>query len=244
MTTSKRINPYKLFIGSFIPNWLLKRNEISQGAKLCYARLCQYSGEDGECFPKLETLAEEIGVTLNMAHRYCKELSEHRLIEIEQIGLGKPNRYYFLYHEFMDSELSYKAEKKSKEEPSRLSAPELERADEILKLYNKFALNNKLRTSLKLTKERESKLKKCFEDNYFDFKLILDKIKESKFLLGRSSTFKVSFDFIIADENYINILENKYSDSALNREDKVERMNRTISQANNLYEKLSTAIQQ
>lgn len=31
---ARRINPYKMFVGSFIPNWLLKQREISQGGKL------------------------------------------------------------------------------------------------------------------------------------------------------------------------------------------------------------------
>jgi hypothetical protein len=59
---NRLINPYKLFVGSFIPNWLLKREEISQGAKLCYARLCQYAGEDGECYPSQKKLAEALGI--------------------------------------------------------------------------------------------------------------------------------------------------------------------------------------
>ncbi len=45
--------PYKGSIGSMLGNWLGCRKEISSGAKLVYARLAQFAGKDGNCFPKL-----------------------------------------------------------------------------------------------------------------------------------------------------------------------------------------------
>ena len=39
-------NPYKLFVGSFIPEWLERRKEISPGAKLCYARLLRHADRE------------------------------------------------------------------------------------------------------------------------------------------------------------------------------------------------------
>lgn len=98
---TKRINPYKQFIGSFVPDWLMARKEISQGAKLCYARLCRYAGKDGKCFPKQSTLAVELGVSINMVPRYLKELTAYNLIEVIRQGCGKPNLYYFLNNSFI-----------------------------------------------------------------------------------------------------------------------------------------------
>lgn len=43
----KRINPHGIFVGAFAPNWLLEMTTISAGAKLCYAKLCQYVGNPG-----------------------------------------------------------------------------------------------------------------------------------------------------------------------------------------------------
>jgi hypothetical protein len=71
----QRIIPWKKFISALIPNWLLSRCEISQGAKLCYARLAQYAGKEGRCFPKQRTLAAELGVSERMARKYIKELT-------------------------------------------------------------------------------------------------------------------------------------------------------------------------
>lgn len=98
-TEDRRINPYKLFVGSFVPNWLLTRTEVSQGAKLAYARLMQYAGEHGVAFPRRETISAELGISESQYDRYVKELvDKHQLIEVDQRGLGQANRYYFLRH--------------------------------------------------------------------------------------------------------------------------------------------------
>jgi hypothetical protein len=94
----ERINPWMLFVSALVPNWLLRRSEVSQGAKLCYARLAQYAGRDGQCFPKQSTLADELGVGERMVRGYLGELTKFGLIESEQHGLGTSNSYYFLDH--------------------------------------------------------------------------------------------------------------------------------------------------
>lgn len=94
----RRINPHRMFVGSFVPDWLLCRVEISQGAKLCYARLAQFAGKDGECFPKQETLAGELGISERQTRAYLTELGEFALIETTQHGLGTSNSYTFLDH--------------------------------------------------------------------------------------------------------------------------------------------------
>lgn len=98
-----RINPWKLFHGAMVPNWLLVRTEVSQGAKLCYARLAQYAGERNDCRPKQATLAAELGVCERTAHDYLQELQKHGLVEPERRGLGKSNRYHFLDNAWMRS---------------------------------------------------------------------------------------------------------------------------------------------
>lgn len=103
---STRINPYRLFVGSFLPNWLLCRTEIGLGAKVTYARLAQYAGENGVAFPKLETLAAELGSSVRQVQRYIAELEEAELVEVQQPGLGQPNRYSFLRHAWMSASVS------------------------------------------------------------------------------------------------------------------------------------------
>ena len=93
-----RFNPYKEFVGAWIPNWLLRRPEICANAKLVYARLAQYSGRDGACFPLQRTIASETGLSYNQVRRSIQQLKRKRLIEIVHHGLTKPNSYHFLIH--------------------------------------------------------------------------------------------------------------------------------------------------
>jgi len=90
--------PYKKFIGSMIPNNLMRSKIISDGAKLCYGRLCQFNGKNGSAFPSYETLGEELGVTRCTAKRRVKELVDNKLIKI-YYNTGETNSYKFLWHE-------------------------------------------------------------------------------------------------------------------------------------------------
>ena len=96
-----RINPWMLFTGSFIPNWLLVRQELSSGAKLAYARLAQYAGQKGVAYPKIPDLAAECGTSERSMHRHLSELEGAGLIESIQKGMGMPNDVYFHAHEWM-----------------------------------------------------------------------------------------------------------------------------------------------
>src|SRR5688572_3926181 len=68
MSPGTPFNPYRMWVGSFIPNWLM-RQKISPGAKLAYARLAQYAGKDGQCYPSQKDLADELGVGERMARQ-------------------------------------------------------------------------------------------------------------------------------------------------------------------------------
>src|SRR3990172_6930356 len=70
----KLFNPYKQFLGSFIPNCLMEYEGLTAMAKLCWARLAQYAGMDGRCHPMQETLAREIGISSRQVIRILKEL--------------------------------------------------------------------------------------------------------------------------------------------------------------------------
>lgn len=96
------INPYRLFYGAIIPNWLMKRREISASAKQIYARLAQFAGEKGYCVPKIDTLADETGESTRNVIRGIKQLENVKLISKTRRGLNRSNRYYFLKHSWME----------------------------------------------------------------------------------------------------------------------------------------------
>lgn len=80
--------------------------------------------------------------------------------------------------------------------------------------WNLFALNYKLiKNPIRITRSRSEKFSIRIEENYFDFFEVLEVIKKSDFLKGKSDRgyWKVDFDFIINSEmNYTKILEEKY----------------------------------
>jgi hypothetical protein len=102
MNIGQQYNPFKMFYGCFIPNWLLQRTEITQGAKLCFARLAQYAGENGKCFPSIKTLANELGVKDRMIQNYLSELRDFKLIETHQTSGHGVNEFIFLWHEWSE----------------------------------------------------------------------------------------------------------------------------------------------
>jgi DNA-binding transcriptional ArsR family regulator len=104
---SRRINPYKMFHGSFIPEWLEERpiSEISIGAKLIYARLCRYSGKKGDCKPKVESIAKTTGIGKRQVEKYIAELKKLKLIEAVRVGRKCANRYFFLEHKWFSEAL-------------------------------------------------------------------------------------------------------------------------------------------
>lgn len=95
-------SPHKRFLGAVIPNWLLCRREVSQGAKLCFARLAQHAGKADRCFPKLETLAVELGVSDRSVKDYIAELCGHGLIVRQRMGQGRANTYLFVLHPWIE----------------------------------------------------------------------------------------------------------------------------------------------
>ena len=77
-----------------IPNNILRRTDLSHGAKLCCARLIQYANKDGQAFPKLKTLGEELGCSPRNVQRFIAELEDHKLLIIQQRGRGQSNIYH------------------------------------------------------------------------------------------------------------------------------------------------------
>ena len=77
-----------------IPNDILCRTDLSHGAKLCCARLIQYANKEGQAFPKLSTLGEELGMSPRAVQRFIVELETHNLLTTQQRGRGQSNIYH------------------------------------------------------------------------------------------------------------------------------------------------------
>ena len=117
---SNRINPFKMFIGIFIPNWLLDRKDVSSGVKVCYGALCRFAGRNGHCWPAQEALAAMMGVSVRQVQRHMQELVELKLIEPVRRGHMRTNVYYFLDHPWIHEDTP--ADDDVPEEPALLTS--------------------------------------------------------------------------------------------------------------------------
>ena len=75
-----------------IPNTILKRDDVSPGAKLAYVMLLSYAHQTDRCFPGQTRLARDMGVGERSLIRYLKELRDRQLLEREAAGSG-PHQY-------------------------------------------------------------------------------------------------------------------------------------------------------
>jgi DNA-binding transcriptional MocR family regulator len=76
---------------------------LSLGSKLLWARLAQYAGQDGACFPSQQRLAADLGVSVRQIQRYLSELVSKQFLEKEKPAYkdqiqGKTTKYFFLQH--------------------------------------------------------------------------------------------------------------------------------------------------
>ena len=75
-----------------IPLKIMRRTDLSANAKLLYARLVLFVGENDTAWPSRETLANELGIHLASVKRALNELSLAGLIERQQ-QRGRTNEY-------------------------------------------------------------------------------------------------------------------------------------------------------
>lgn len=99
------INPHLMFTGVFIPNWLLLRSEISSSSKFVYAMLCWCANKKtGAAFPSQETIATALGISERTVRYALVELVKNELLTQQQVGKRVTNRYFFLWHRWMNGE--------------------------------------------------------------------------------------------------------------------------------------------
>ena len=81
LTIGTNYNPRNLFVGTYLPNWILKREDLTFADKIIWAKLAQHSSDTGECFPSMRTLAEEVGANLLTIQRSIDRLCKIGLIK-------------------------------------------------------------------------------------------------------------------------------------------------------------------
>jgi hypothetical protein len=78
---------------TLIPNTILRRTDLTPGAKLTYIVLLSYAWQQDHCFPGQSTLARDLGAGRRSVVRYLQELKAVGLLSVHRRGLGHTNVY-------------------------------------------------------------------------------------------------------------------------------------------------------
>jgi (p)ppGpp synthase/HD superfamily hydrolase len=84
MKLEQQYNPYKLFCGVKVHHWLMRRTEISQGAKLCFAALHEFIEENSTTQLVFDEFVKYFGSTAKETLKYLRELEKLKLIKKEK----------------------------------------------------------------------------------------------------------------------------------------------------------------
>ncbi len=212
----KRFNPYKRYNGIYIPDGVYDHPTLKPTSKLVYARLLRYAGKEGFAYPKQETLAKQLKVSLATIKNNIKQLIAEKFIVAEKGNplTHQPNTYYFLEHEALgtiDDTPIIRRAKNSTSDKLNIKPPIKESHKEESqrkKIYKKK--NNKLYIS-KLPKEYSKS--KIFMRTYKLF------VKDR---LSNHTWNETVFESIIVN--------NLYHDNNVSAEGAVWLMNKTIAQ--------------
>ena len=81
MSNSISFNPYQQFQELFIPNFLIRRRELSSDAKLLYAQMVLMMADNKELHVSLDLISDEIGASTHLLKSAYEELEKYKLIE-------------------------------------------------------------------------------------------------------------------------------------------------------------------
>ena len=106
-TTKVIHNPKSESPALYIPCWLsqVSTKLISDGAKILYGRLAQWSNSKGDVYRSAPQLAKEVGVSYRTIENRIKELKTLGLIGTYQPKKGGMSSYVFYKHPWMDDKL-------------------------------------------------------------------------------------------------------------------------------------------
>jgi len=88
MSNTISFNPYQQFYGLFLPNFLVKRRELSSDAKLLYAQMVLMMAENKELHISFDLLSDELGVSQHILRSAYEELEKYKLIETTTYNNG------------------------------------------------------------------------------------------------------------------------------------------------------------
>lgn len=97
----KLINPHNILQGAFIPNWILRRKEISNDSKIIYAEMFKDTSPEGIYLVNIKKLSESTGLDFIFVKKHIKELLDNKLIRCKEASEERV-LFSFLSHDWIN----------------------------------------------------------------------------------------------------------------------------------------------
>jgi Helix-turn-helix domain len=94
---SKEFDPVSAGGFTQVPNYLLRSPQLSNNAKVVYAKLLSYAWNNDRCFPGQDRMAADIGTSQPTIARAIQDLQVRGWLEVKRRGQGKTNIYVLKY---------------------------------------------------------------------------------------------------------------------------------------------------
>lgn len=149
MSNTISFNPYQQFNGLFLPNFLLRRRELSSDAKLLYAQMVLMMAGNKELHVSFDFISDEVGISQHLLQSAYEELEKYKLIETTTYSSGdKSCRFVFSDMLYGSQKVARSTQKMSKamndiEDIESFLNPGFERLFSTYRLKNKEYCGNR-----------------------------------------------------------------------------------------------------
>ncbi len=97
--------PFKIFNGAVAPDSLFAIKCLTSDAKVVYTRLLSYCRDKDSCNPRLETIADAVGLSEDRTERALKQLKEQHFIKRIRSGPGRAAVTQLLWNSLLSPSL-------------------------------------------------------------------------------------------------------------------------------------------
>ena len=207
---------------AIIPSNVRYCNDLTFGARIIYGEITALSNKYGYCYASNSYFAKLFDVTETTISIWVNDLAKRGFVKTEIDTINGNKRKIFIVDPMQKNLMTYTENsndpytEKSKDNNTSKNIKQntLVKESEVVEKWNEFAEKNNLQKISKLTNKRISSINHRLQENDFDLQKILEKISQSDFLLGKKSSWKVTFDFVFCSaNNYIKILEGNYANT-------------------------------
>ena len=201
------------FKGVWIPKEIWLDENVGWIEKAFLVEINSLDNESG-CFASNNYLSKFFGVSKGRCSQIITLLKDKRYIEVgyERNGKQITKRIIRVVKKL---NRGYLENAQDNNTITNNTTNKLNDDDVVKEKWNTFAKKHFLSPLISLVGNRKKHLSSRLTDKDFDFDKLLVCISKSSFLLGKTTDWKISFDWLVKSENnYIKILEGNYNDKS------------------------------